>query len=284
MAAMLPIAIDRLDASRVVVRRGGRDLANLHNLEAVFRHDGDRIIASLLNLDVFADGARIGMRGEASVLARAPFATDGRLTVQVPLQPQALRVDVRLNGPIQELAVRAATTFAGAPIEARTVLHALDPRPLRQVRLEVKDLDLARYDARLPGTRLSGTYEAEVMPAWASESKPLLIGPVNLTNAIAGPLDRRRIPVTAAKAVVGYVEGRLEVQTLQASGPIGELPVRRGGVELAGKQEGDGDHGEPGRRHTVGAEAGDEPRASAAPRSSSAPGTAAAATAASSGE
>ncbi len=223
MAAMLPIAIDRLDASRVVVRRGGRDLANLHNLEAVFRHDGDRIIASLLNLDVFADGARIGMRGEASVLARAPFATDGRLTVQVPLQPQALRVDVRLNGPIQELAVRAATTFAGAPIEARTVLHALDPRPLRQVRLEVKDLDLARYDARLPGTRLSGTYEAEVMPAWASESKPLLIGPVNLTNAIAGPLDRRRIPVTAAKAVVGYVEGRLEVQTLQASGPIGEL-------------------------------------------------------------
>jgi translocation and assembly module TamB len=223
LAAMLPIAIDRLDASRVVVQRGGQDLAKLYNLEAVFRHDGDRIIASLLNLDLFADGARIGMRGEASVLARAPFATDGRLTVQVPLQPQALRMDVRLNGPIQELAVRATTTFAGAPIEARTVLHPLDPRPLRQVRLEVKDLDLARYDARLPGTRLSGTYEAEVMPAWASESKPLLIGPMNLTNAIAGPLDRRRIPVTAAKAVVGYLEGRLEVQTLQASGPIGEL-------------------------------------------------------------
>ena len=223
MAALLPVAVERVDAARVVIRRGERELTALHNLEAVVRHDGDRINAQLLNLDVFLDGARVGMRGEAAVLARAPYATDGRLTVQVPLQPQALRLDVRLNGPVGELAVRATTSFAGAPLEGRTVVHSLDSRPLRQVRVEVKDFDLARYDRNLPSTRLSGTYEAEVMPAWASERRPLLIGPLELVNGAAGPLDRKRVPLTAAKAVVGWVGGRLEVQTLQASGPVGEI-------------------------------------------------------------
>ena len=223
MAALLPVAIERVDAQRVVVRREDRELATLYNLEAVFRHDGDRMNASLLNLDLFVNGTRIGMRGEAAVLARAPYATDGRLAVQVPIQRQALRVDVRLNGPVGELAVRATTAFAGAPIEARTVVHSLDPRPLRQVRVEVKDFDLARYDRNLPSTRITGTYEAEVMPAWASERKPLLIGPLNLTNAMPGSIDRRRIPLTTLKAVVGWIEGQLEVQTLQANGPAGEI-------------------------------------------------------------
>ena len=221
MGALLPVSIERIDADSVVVSRAGREMARLYNFEATFRHDGDRINASLLNLDLFANGTRIGMRGEAAVLARAPYATDGRLAVQAATRPQALRMDVRLNGPLEELAVRGTTTFAGSPLELRTVVHPLDPRPLRHVRLEVKDFDLARYDRTLPATRLTGTYEAEVMPAWASERKPLLIGPVNLVNSIPGPLDRNRIPLATAQAVVGYVEGRVEIQTLQAGGPSG---------------------------------------------------------------
>ena len=223
MAALLPVAIERVDIGRVVVRRAGSEEVKLHNLEVVFRHDGDRFNASLLNVDVIAGGNRIGVRGEAAVLARAPYATDGRFALQLPWRPQPLRVDVRVNGPLEELSVRASTQIAGAPVDARTVLFALDPRPLRQVRLDVKDFDLSRYDPTLPATRLTATLDAEVMPAWASERKPLLIGPLNLTNTLAGPLDRRRIPLAAAKAVVSYVEGRVEVQGLQADGPLGEV-------------------------------------------------------------
>lgn len=223
MAAMLPVAIERVDVGRLIVRRAGSEMVKLHNIEAVLRHDGDRFNASLLNVDVIAGGTRIAIRGEAGVLARAPYATDGRLTVQVPLQPQPLRVDVRINGPLEELSVRASTSVAGAPVEARTVLYPLDPRPLRQVRLDLKDFDLSRYDPELPATRLTGNFDAEVMPAWASERKPLLIGPLNLTNALAGPINHKRIPVVAAKAVVGYVDGRVEFQSLLASGPLGEV-------------------------------------------------------------
>src|SRR5690606_23217786 len=45
MAAMLPVSIERFDAGRVVVRRDGSDLVTFNNLEAVFRHDGDRFNA-----------------------------------------------------------------------------------------------------------------------------------------------------------------------------------------------------------------------------------------------
>ena len=223
MAALLPIAIERVDVGRVVVRRAGSEPVTLHNIEAVFRHDGDRFNASLLNVDVIAGETKVGIRGEAAVLSRAPYATDGRFALHVPLPAQPLRVDVRINGPLEELAVRASTVFAGAPVDARTVLYALDPRPLRQVRLDLKDFDLARYDRSLPTTRLTVSFDAEVMPAWASERKPLLIGPLNLANALAGTIDQKRIPVAAAKAVVGYVDGRVEVQSLQASGPLGDV-------------------------------------------------------------
>jgi autotransporter translocation and assembly factor TamB len=188
LTAMLPTAIERLDAGRVVVRRGPDELVRLYNLEAVFRHDGDRFNASLLNADIVTGESRTAARGEVAVLSRAPYATDGRFALRSPMQPEPLRMDLRINGPLEELSVRATTAIAGAPVEARTVLRPLDSRPLRQVRVDVKDFDLSRYDATLPATRLTGSYDAEVMPAWAKESKPLLIGPLSVVNAMPVPL------------------------------------------------------------------------------------------------
>src|SRR5690606_12425959 len=48
-------------------------------------------------------------------------------------------------------------------------------------------------------------------------------GPAARANTVPGTLDDGRLPVAAAKAVVGYSEGRIQVQDLQASGPLGDL-------------------------------------------------------------
>ena len=223
LAALLPVTIHWLEVGEVSIRRAGAQTVMLEGVEAALRHDGDRVQVNPLRVDVTAAGSRVTVRGDASTFARAPYATDGRFVLQLPGAKQPLRVDVRVNGPIETLAVRASTLLAGAPIEARSELRAFDPRPLRRVRLEVKDLDLASLDRSLPVTRLAGTYDAEVMPAWASEPRPMLIGPLALANTVPGTLDDDRLPVAAAKAVVGYSEGRIQVQDLQASGPLGDV-------------------------------------------------------------
>ena len=222
-ALMLPGVIERLDIGRVVVRRGGVEQFRLDDLEASLRADADRLTASVQSLDLTVGTARIGLRGDASVLTRAPHATDGRIRLRVPDRSgrPPLRVEIRVNGPVEELSLRANTQWAGAPVEARTVLHALDPRPLRQLRVDVRDLDLSRHDPAWPVTWLTGRYDAEISPAWASERKPLLIGPLTLANAVPGPIDRKRIPVGEAKAVASYADGRITLQNLQASGPPG---------------------------------------------------------------
>ncbi|MEO6268955.1 MAG: hypothetical protein ABIP08_01480, partial [Lautropia sp.] len=226
LAPLLPYAIDRLEVGRLMVREAGGRPLELRDLEVALAHDGDRINVGLMNAQLVAGESRVAIRGDAALLARAPYATDGRFVIQLPLprlQPQPLRLDLRLNGPLEELAVRASTVFAGAPVEARGVVFAFEPRPLRQVRLDLKDFDLSRYDRSLPATRLTAGFDLEVMPVWASGRRPWLIGPVTLANTAAGTFDRRRLPLAAAKAVVAILDRRLEVHGLRASGPMGDM-------------------------------------------------------------
>ncbi len=223
---LLPYAIERLEVGRLMIREAGGRPLELRDIEVVLAHDGDRINAGLMNAQLVAGESRVIIRGDAALLSRAPYATDGRFVIQLPLpglQPQPLRLDLRLNGPLEELAVRASTVFAGAPVQARGVVYAFEPRPLRQVRLDVKDFDLSRYDRSLPVTRLTAGLDLEVMPVWASGRRPWLIGPVTLANTAAGTFDRRRLPLAAAKAVVAVLDGRLEVHGLRANGPMGDM-------------------------------------------------------------
>ena len=159
MAAMLPIAIERVDIDRLSVRRAQAELLDARNVEAVFRHDGESSQTRACSTPTWRS-ARSGSacRGEASVWSARPT----RPTAASPLSVTGcgartdappLRVDVRLNGPLEELACAPARSSGGLQSRRAPAVSPLDPRPLRQVRLALKDLDLSamRRRCRRPG-------------------------------------------------------------------------------------------------------------------------------------
>lgn len=231
----LRVFIDDLRADRVEYR--GRTDVDASRLAAQYGFDGARHEMALHSLQ-FAGG---DYRGEGTLLAVAPLTLEARLggRFQAPVPGSAAKVpldfQLRASGPARSIAARAqlqvtsqAAGGSGLPQATATArITPFEEMPLPEAAADFRRLDLALFWPAAPRTQLSG--HASVAPAGAKNWRLA----ADVANALAGPWDAGRLPVSAARGEGEWHDGTALVRSLQAQ-------VGGGTVAGSGRWEGAG--------------------------------------------
>ena len=218
LKADLQFAVDRLEWS-------GPPALQLDGLSGHYRFDGTTHFLQEARLQMAAGN----YSGQARLQARAPMALllalDGQ--VQAPLKPQQAPLQLLAHASAKgtllgadalvelALALQLQDQGKGRPLAAmRASLQArLRPgqaQPVASAEAEWRALDLASLWPQAPQTSLSG--QARVLPdsaGWKAD--------IQLQNAMAGTLDRQRLPLRSAQASVLYRSGQWQLSALQAA-------------------------------------------------------------------
>jgi translocation and assembly module TamB len=174
------VGVERLDW-RMGARAGAID-------DIAFDYAGGAQTHSLRRLRLAtAVGA---VSGEANLGAAAPFALQGTLAFDGSgdLRDVQARADARGTLSVVELSGTGSTRDATVAAQARVA--PLADVPLLAAHIDARDVDLRRFAAGLPSTRL--TVVADARPAPGGFTGTLAVG-----NADAGALDAGRIPLTS---------------------------------------------------------------------------------------
>jgi translocation and assembly module TamB len=135
-----------------------------------------------------------------TLATRAPFALDLRGELAGDRDDLRYRVTAELRGTLERIEAKFDAQERDLRGSGTAVIEPFDRPALRALTLHARDVDLRRF-GKLPHTRLA--IDATLEPSGKG-----FAGPVRVTNADAGPLDRDRIPVTSAQGHVAWaVEG-----------------------------------------------------------------------------
>jgi translocation and assembly module TamB len=174
--------------------------------------------------------------GRAVLTSRGPLVLDaslaGALTTALPASKTALPLafQATARGPLTELLVNAelqmtAPPAAGAVQPQATATARVTPwaaQPLPQADARFRDLDLAALWPDAPQTQLSGS--ASVRPAaGSSTASPAWALQLQAANRLAGPWDRKKLPLEQLETEGEWRQGTALIRTLKAQLGGGEL-------------------------------------------------------------
>ncbi|NMM08209.1 MAG: DUF490 domain-containing protein [Polaromonas sp.] len=174
--------------------------------------------------------------GHAVLTSSGPLVLNaslaGAMTTTLPASKTALPLafQATARGPLTELLVNAelqmtAPPAAGAAQPQATATARVTPwaaQPLPQADARFRDLDLAALWPDAPQTQLSGS--ASVRPvAGSSTASPAWALQLQAANRLAGPWDRKKLPLEQLETGGEWRNGTALVRTLKARLGGGEL-------------------------------------------------------------
>ena len=219
-----PIALEIADArlGALTVRRAGADAPlRLEDLRASLRYDRKVWTIDSLSLR----GPFGALRAAATVGDAAPFPLTGNLLLETTVLDDPVTVDATLDGDLSALGASVRTVIRDASLSARLRLAPFAPDPVEGVSLKIGGLDLARFGAGLPATRIEGTLEG-TRPADATVGAaplPPLAGTLSLRNRLPGRIDAGRMPLDALDARFAIGGDRVGIERLALSGEPGRV-------------------------------------------------------------
>lgn len=146
-------------------------------------------------------------RASGTLGARAPFPVNLKGELAGTRNDTPYAVTVEATGPLATVEAKIVAREGGLSGTGVAGLDAFSATPLRRLVARLDGVDLARF-AAAPHTRL--TVEADLAPAGGG----LLAGPVRITNADPGPVDKDRLPIAAAAAQLVIAKDRVEASAL----------------------------------------------------------------------
>jgi translocation and assembly module TamB len=129
------------------------------------------------------------LAGRAELAAVAPFALSAALKFDGDAAFRDTRAEVSAKGTLSEFAVDAKGTTRDAAVTANAMLTPFAATPMVRAHVAARDVDVARFNAALPATRLSVTLDAQPVAEGFA-------GTLAATNANAGAFDAGRVPLT----------------------------------------------------------------------------------------
>jgi translocation and assembly module TamB len=221
LALPMAVAIERVEVGRIDWKAGER--AGVVD-RVSFAYAGDAAGHRVRDLDVRVPGAQLA--GELSLDAAPPFAAKGRLAFDLAAPHPAGRVEATLGGSLAALDVDASGALEGIDGTVRARIAPLAAQPLVEATVAATGLDLARFGAGWPATRIEAT--ARIEP-----TRDGYAGRLEARNALAGPLDASRLPLAHAAANATLTGDTLALANLSANLGRGGTATGRGSVDLA---------------------------------------------------
>jgi translocation and assembly module TamB len=196
----LRIRVDAATAERVSVATLGLEKDAVELRDVSLRLAADKAAWILGGAEAATPIGRAKLAG--SLASDAPFALDAKGVLEGARGEATYRAAVTAAGTLA--AIDAALTGSGGELtgSARARLEPFAGAPLRALEAKLQGLDLAAF-AAVPHTKLS--IDAKLAPGEGA----VLAGPVSIANALAGPLDKDRLPVESARATVAIGKDRV---------------------------------------------------------------------------
>jgi len=221
----LPMRVELVQAriGELVVRQAGAQAPlRLEDLRASARYR-----TGTWTLDALSLRAPFGTLQAGGTIADAPpFALQARALLETRALDEPLAVDATAGGTLSALDVDARAVLRDASASAKLALAPFAPRPLVSVDLSLAALDLSRFVAALPATRLEGRLQARAAPepaGAAADGLPPLAGTLSLRNARPGTLDAGRLPLETLATRFVFDGTRLRLDGVELAGPPGRL-------------------------------------------------------------
>jgi len=173
-----------------------------------FDYAGGARTHTVTNLRLVSNAGSLA--GDAEIGAEAPFPVKAALEFNGDGAFRDTQADATASGTLSRIALAATGTSRDAAVAGKATLAPFAPVSLIDVHVDAHDVDVARFDASLPATRLTVTVDA----------KPLaggLTGALTARNADVGPLDADRIPLALLSSQFIWDNRVLELDGVDAS-------------------------------------------------------------------
>lgn len=192
----LPLAIDVRDLhiSKLDLKRGD-SLTRVENIHVTARSDR-------VHHEVHIGRAATPwgpVKADVRIDGTGPISLAASAVMNLRLVDEPVTVDAAVNGPLEKLDL--ALTARGRQFSARGAVAATPfaELPFTRAQIKVEHLNPQQFSPTLPRADLA--LEAALVPA-GSEDALVVTGPVSVRNALAGALDKQRLPLVSAQADV----------------------------------------------------------------------------------
>lgn len=196
----------------------------------------DQLIADSASASLHAEGeqhvikALTLQRGDTRVQAhgtlssRPPFALALDAALEGKLQNKPFAVALKASGDLDRSELALQRREGPFDLDLQAVLRPYAEQPLAALSLNAKDLDLAVLLPSLPHTRISADCRMPEAQNDAADASPA--ANCRLSNALAGPIDKQRLPLS-------HMQLRLSGKAQQLE--FSELRIRHGVSTLQGQ-------------------------------------------------
>ncbi|MEP6943658.1 MAG: hypothetical protein ABI981_12015, partial [Betaproteobacteria bacterium] len=205
LALPLEVNIAQAGIGRIDWRAGERSGA-VTGLK--FGYAGGASQHQISGLEVVTDAGTLN--GTIGVGASTPFALAGNIVFRGDGELSDTRVEGGVAGTLELFNLDAKVALRGATGTGSARLAPFAAVPIVAAKVSLADVDLRRFAAALPETRLDVRVDA--MPTAAG-----FAGVIEATNAQAGPVDGGRIPVSALRSRFQWTPQAVDLSELTAS-------------------------------------------------------------------
>lgn len=217
--AALPQSLALPFALEIATLEFGRlQLTNLPEIRDLrLTYAGDRMGHRLELPGVRVGGCRLD--GKAAIAANPPFAVEGHILASCD-NGKLLDARTRVSGSLEALQLVLEADGRGATARGHMLLSPFSPQLLRELEVSAQDIDPRLWRKELPHARLT-------LRATAATRDGLVAGTLDIDNAVAGSIDKERLPVNSAALRWSLPAGRYAADHLSVT--------LRGGGRLEGK-------------------------------------------------
>jgi translocation and assembly module TamB len=219
LAPPLTISVERIEIAKL--RIGERtQLAEIRARARLGRDAHDVAITRLVS-------PWGGLAGSVRIETVQPFALSGEIAIARNAPPRA-RAKLTASGSLTRALVALTGSLGEAPLTGRLEFAAFERPWLGALALRGEHVDTAAFVANpgAPHSDLAVRVDARGAP------DALLAGRLRATNAAAGPLSRRALPLASLAAELRFAAGALEFSDVDAR--IGADGAARGRARLQG--------------------------------------------------
>ena len=204
------IAISRLDYGK---------LFSLDDLRAAFASDGMNHRLS----GVRGKFGKTAVAGEMTLGGDAPLPVQASATLSGQIDEQPVRVVAEAAGPLERIVLKVSAA-EGLRGDGQATLTPFARHAFAEAQLALADVDPAAWIAGAPVARL--TLRAQIRPD--DRQDVALTGDFSVGNAMAGPLDRQRLPLESLSGRFDWTDDGIRIAGLQAALP-GQGRLQGGG-------------------------------------------------------
>ena len=204
------IAISRLDYGKLV---------SLDELRAAFASDGMNHRLS----GVRGKFGETAVAGEMTLGGDAPLPVQASATLSGQIDEQPVRVVAEAAGPLERIVLKVSAA-EGLRGDGQATLTPFARHAFAEAQLALADVDPAAWIAGAPVARL--TLRAQIRPD--DRQDVALTGDFSVGNAMAGPLDRQRLPLESLSGRFDWTDDGIRIAGLQAALP-GQGRLQGGG-------------------------------------------------------